>query len=83
MPRTLTVRYFASLVDKTGCSAEQVEVDDTLDVETLWLELSRRHPALGSLAFRPLVACDLQYAGWDHPLEGVREVAFLPPVSGG
>ena len=23
------------------------------------------------------------YVDWDRPLEGVREVAFLPPVSGG
>jgi molybdopterin converting factor small subunit len=30
-----------------------------------------------------MIACDMEYAGWDHLLEGVDEVAFLPPVSGG
>jgi molybdopterin converting factor small subunit len=83
MSRKLEVRYFASLVDMTGCSSEQVEFDGSQDVEALWRELIRRHPALDSLGFRPLVACDLQYADWERRLEDVREVAFLPPVSGG
>jgi molybdopterin converting factor small subunit len=30
-----------------------------------------------------MAACDREYATWDRPLAGVREVAFLPPVSGG
>ena len=40
-------------------------------------------PALRNLDYRPLVACDLSYADWDAALDGVAEVAFLPPVSGG
>jgi len=79
----LEVRYFASLVQCTGCPRETVEIDADADVSTLWRELGRRHPALAGVGFRPLVACDLDYAAWDRPLEGVREVAFLPPVSGG
>ena len=54
-----------------------------MDVEGLWALLLERHPALGELGFKPLVACDLDYADWDRKLDGVREVAFLPPVSGG
>ncbi len=56
---------------------------DGADVSALWSALVERHPALESTGFRPLVACDMEYAGWDASLEGVREVAFLPPVSGG
>ena len=77
------VRFFASLVDRTGCSVESVELDAATDVNGLWTELVRRHPALANIGFRPMVACDLAYAGWDRSLDGVREVAFLPPVSGG
>jgi molybdopterin converting factor small subunit len=32
---------------------------------------------------KPAAACDGIYAGWDRILDGVAEVAFLPPVSGG
>lgn len=77
------IRFFASLVDHTGCSLESLEVEPAIDVTGLWQLLARRHPALERLAYRPLVACDRVYASWDRKLEGVREVAFLPPVSGG
>lgn len=79
----LTVRYFASLVDRTGLSEEPVEIDSPADVHALWKLLVTRHPSLGEIGFRPLVACDLEYADWERELDGVAEVAFLPPVSGG
>ena len=77
------VRFFASLADRTGCSSETVELDPSTDVNGLWRALLDRHPGLGEVGFRPLVACDLNYADWDQSFAGVREVAFLPPVSGG
>ena len=77
------VRFFASLVDRTGCSAERVEVEQGTDVAGLWQLLIGRHPELERIGFQPLAACDQAYAPWDRPLDGVREVAFLPPVSGG
>jgi molybdopterin converting factor subunit 1 len=77
------VRYFASLADRAGAAAETVEIDGACDVEALWQALVARHPELKQMGYRPLVACDMEYSGWDRRLEGVREVAFLPPVSGG
>ena len=77
------VRYFASLVDLTGTPVETVEVPPGIDVTGLWSLLVARHPELARASFRPLAACDLEYADWGRGLDGVREVAFLPPVSGG
>ncbi len=77
------VRYFASLVDRSGCSTERVVLEPTADVARLWRRLVELHPALGEIGYRPLVACDREYAPWERPLAGVREVAFLPPFSGG
>jgi molybdopterin synthase sulfur carrier subunit len=79
----LEVRFFASLAERTGCSRETIDLAGVGDVAALWDELARRHPGLGELSYRPMVACDLRYADWSSSLEGVREVAFLPPVSGG
>ena len=79
----LRVLYFASLTEKAGGRVESLEVDPSSDVQALWQLLVERHPALGDLSYRPLVACDQVYADWDRSLEGVVEVAFLPPVSGG
>lgn len=77
------VRYFASLVELTGRASETLDVEEGADVRTVWSVLVARHPALSDLSYLPLVACDMGYADWDTPLGGVREVAFLPPVSGG
>lgn len=79
----IRVRFFASLVDRTGCAEERIELPPSADVARLWSALVQRHPELGRLAYRPAVACDLEYADWERDLGGVREVAFLPPVSGG
>lgn len=80
---TLRVRYFASLVDRTGCREESVSCNDDDDVRRLWESLVERHPKLGQLGFEPMVACDQEYASWDRGIAGVREIAFLPPFSGG
>lgn len=77
------VRFFASLADRVDGPTESVELDPGSDVAGLWSRLVERHPRLGEIAYRPMVACDRVYADWDRKLEGVREVAFLPPVSGG
>jgi molybdopterin converting factor subunit 1 len=83
MPVQIEVRYFAMLSQLAGTSAERVEIDPDTTVASLWSLLERRHPSLRGLKYRPLVACDMSYAGWDTALSGVAEVAFLPPVSGG
>lgn len=80
---SVQVRYFASLAERTGCATESYEVEQGADVQALWNLVVRRHAGLADLPFRPLVACDLTYASWDQALDGVAEVAFLPPVSGG
>ncbi|HVQ35531.1 MAG TPA: MoaD/ThiS family protein [Candidatus Bathyarchaeia archaeon] len=80
---TLRVLYFASLKDRARAAEEAVDVPAGTTVGALWEELSRRHPGLASFTARPLVACDKTFAAWETSLDGVREVAFLPPFSGG
>lgn len=77
------VRLFASLADRAGVKQATVEVDAGCDVGRLWDILRARHPGLDGIGYRPMVACDHAYAGWSDVLDGVAEVAFLPPVSGG
>ena len=77
------VLYFASLKDRAGTPEETIDVPDTSDVAALWAALQQRHPLLREVTTRPLAACDMTYASWDLSLQGVAEVAFLPPVSGG
>lgn len=80
---TLRVLYFASLKDRTSVAEEAIELPSGSDVAALWSELCTRHPKLVEVRARPMVACDMAYARWTDRLDGVQEVAFLPPVSGG
>ena len=80
---TVRVLYFASLRDRTRTAHETIEMPATSTVADLWAAASARHPSLAGFAPRPLVACDKVYATWETSLDGVTEVAFLPPVSGG
>jgi molybdopterin converting factor subunit 1 len=77
------VLYFASLRERAGASDETVELPESSDVSSLWAALQLKHPGLRDVTVRPLAACDMAYAAWDRSLQGVSEVAFLPPVSGG
>lgn len=80
---TLRVLYFASLRDRTGRREDTIDVPPATDVAGLWSRLQVLHPRLREVTVRPMAACDLTYAEWDTMLDGVAEVAFLPPVSGG
>ena len=77
------ILYFASLKDRAGATEDVFDVPETCDVAALWALAQERHPALREVTTRPLAACDMTYAAWDRSVGGVREVAFLPPVSGG
>jgi molybdopterin synthase sulfur carrier subunit len=43
--------------------------------------VARLAPALDPAAMR--VAVDGEYHGWDTPIGAAREIALIPPVSGG
>ena len=74
---------FASLADAVGKRSLAVELPADSNVEQLWVELGKLYPALSKAKLRPLVACDMEYADWSDSLQGVKEVALLPPVGGG
>ncbi len=81
----LTVLYFAWLRERVGLPRETVETGATT-VAGLVEELRAREERY-ALAFSDLksvrVALDQELADFDAPLDGVREVAFFPPMTGG
>jgi molybdopterin synthase sulfur carrier subunit len=75
------VLYFASLRDRAGMDAEQVESLAT-DARGLYTELRARHGfTLGEDRLR--VAVNGEFATWARVLHEGDEVVFIPPVSGG
>jgi len=81
----LDVMYFAWVRERIGEPRERVKTQ-AATVNELVEELRAREERY-AVAFQDLsalrVALDQELADFDAPLEGVREVAFFPPMTGG
>ncbi|QFT98156.1 Molybdopterin synthase sulfur carrier subunit [Roseovarius sp. THAF8] len=81
----MDVLYFAWVRERIGRPKDKVETGaETVRelVEELRAREERYEAAFADLgALR--VAVDQELADFDAPLEGVREVAFFPPMTGG
>ena len=81
----IDVLYFAWLRERIGLPKEQVETSAKTAME-LVEELCAREERY-ALAFSDLsavrVAIDQELTEFDASIEGAREVAFFPPMTGG
>jgi molybdopterin synthase sulfur carrier subunit len=81
----LDVLYFAWVRERIGMPREKVDTK-AATVADLVAELVAREDRY-AVAFADLsalrVALDQELSSFDAPLEGVREVAFFPPMTGG
>ena len=81
----LQVLYFAWLRERIGLPREEVETS-AATVAGLVEELRAREERY-ALAFSDLralrVALDQELSDFEASLDGVREVAFFPPMTGG
>lgn len=81
----MDVLYFAWVRERIGLPKERVETQ-AATVAELVEELRGREDRY-AMAFEDLsalrVAVDQELSDFDAPLEGVREVAFFPPMTGG
>lgn len=82
---TLDVLYFAWLRERIGLPRERVETE-AATIRDLVAELAARdewHAAAFADMAAVRCAADQELTELDTPLDGVREVAFFPPMTGG
>ena len=81
----MDILYFAWVRERIGLPKEKV-VTGARNVTELVEELKAREPRYAA-AFEDIsalrVALDQELSDFDASLEGVREVAFFPPMTGG
>jgi molybdopterin synthase sulfur carrier subunit len=81
----IDVLYFAWLRERIGLGRERISTQAPT-VKDLVDELRAREERY-ALAFEDTsslrVALDQELSDFDAPLDGVREVAFFPPMTGG
>ena len=76
------IRFFARLRELAGIENEALQVAPGSTLRDVYAALRDRHGALPSLE-GVRGAVNQEFAGWDDPISGGDEVAFIPPVSGG
>jgi molybdopterin synthase sulfur carrier subunit len=77
----IEVLFFAGLREAVGESVIELELDPGATVGDAQAELERRFPVLRGQRYA--CALDLRYATSATPLGEARELALIPPVSGG
>lgn len=75
---SIEVRYFASLREEFGRSADSLATGDIQTVADVWSQVSGT-PMPDNL----LMAINLEYVSADAEVKDGDEVAFFPPVTGG
>jgi sulfur-carrier protein len=76
---TITIKYFASLKEKTGIDTEQLPIESMKTVQDVWDIINQNYDLSGDL----LVAVNQEYAELSSAIADGDEVAFFPPVTGG
>lgn len=81
----MQVLYFAWVRERIGLPREEIETE-AATVADLVAELrgrEERYAAAFADTSALRVALDQELSDFDAPLDGVREVAFFPPMTGG
>jgi molybdopterin synthase sulfur carrier subunit len=83
----MRILYFAWVRQRVGHGEENAVLPDEVATVGNLIDWLKSRDAGYEAAFADLrvirVAVDQEHVGFDHPLQGAREVAFFPPVTGG
>lgn len=80
---TVHVLLFAGLREIAHAQTIAVEIGDLATARDLLAAIGQQHPALAPLLPPCRVALDHAFVRADEPVAGAREIAVIPPVSGG
>jgi len=75
----IKVKYFASLRDQLGRAEEVLELEEGVNVMTLWQQIIGDTSTPANI----ITAINMEYVQNDALIREGDEVAFFPPVTGG
>ena len=76
---TIQVKFFASLREQVGLAEFEVLANSVNTVADVW-NMATNHLVLPE---NTLMAVNMEYVDFSHPVNEHDEVAFFPPVTGG
>ena len=75
---TIQIKFFASLREKLGMGASQIEAREGMTIRQIWDQVTSEDYPVNTLC-----AINMDYAKPDDVVKDGDEVAFFPPVTGG
>ncbi|QBQ53348.1 molybdopterin converting factor subunit 1 [Nitrosococcus wardiae] len=75
----ITVKFFASLRERLGCTERQIDFSEPITVAEVWTLVGSGQP----ISENVLIAVNMEYADAETVVRDGDEVAFFPPVTGG
>lgn len=79
----VAVHLFAAARQLVAAPVVELSIPDQATFADLRLALVNSHPALATLLSHSRFAMDAEYVGDDQVVRSDREIACIPPVSGG
>ena len=79
----ITVKYFASLREKTGRDQDLLEYAAGMTVKNVWEQLQNNADTSDDQTNELLCARNQEYCRWETAVNDGDEIAFFPPVTGG
>ncbi|WP_240374098.1 molybdopterin converting factor subunit 1 [Bacillus piscicola] len=80
---TVTIKFFAYLEEKLGFDQDTMKLTGVETIRELKEEITRKYPAVAADVPQCQIAVDMTFKQDADPLHAEREIAVIPPVSGG
>ncbi|KAB7707566.1 molybdopterin converting factor subunit 1 [Bacillus aerolatus] len=80
---TVTVKFFAFLEEKLGFDSDTLDISHVKTVKQLKEEIQQRYPAVSNDIPYCMIAVDMEFKSDEEQLAAEKEIAVIPPVSGG
>lgn len=77
------IRYFASLREDFGINGERLNITGCATPARILTGLAERHPSHAGLLLNSRIAVDDTFVANGDCIDVDREIAIIPPVSGG
>ncbi|KKB36904.1 molybdopterin converting factor subunit 1 [Bacillus thermotolerans] len=80
---TVTVKFFAFLEEKLGFDKDTVEVSPRETIQQIKEGLAQRYPVIAHDLPNCMIAVDMEFKADEDYFDTGKEIAVIPPVSGG
>ena len=77
----LNIQYFGMIAEKIACENEKINVEKSIRLSDLKIDLIKKYPILKNQNYQ--IAVNQELENDDFKIEADSDIALLPPFAGG